>query len=166
MVVPYNETVINDIRDLLISRGQTISAAESVTSGHLQAALSSAENALQFFQGGITAYNAGQKTRHLNVEPIHALTCDCVSEQTAAEMAKGSNQIFLSDYAIGITGYATPQPKDGIHELFAFVAIAQGRELLRATRLTCHEKHPIDVQVDFTNQALRIFLETLKSGNQ
>lgn len=167
MVIPYDETVINAIRDLLIARRQSISVAESVTSGHLQAALSFGDKALQFYQGGITAYNAGQKTRHLHVEPIHALTCDCVSEQTAAEMARGSNRMFLSDYAIGITGYATPQPKDGIHELFAFVAIAQGPELLRAARLMSHEAHPIDAQVDFTNQALRIFLETLQElGNR
>jgi PncC family amidohydrolase len=164
MIIPYDETTINTIRDLLISHRQTISVAESVTSGHLQAALSSAENAMEFYQGGITTYNAGQKTRHLRVEPIHALTCDCVSEQTAAEMARGSNQLFLSDYSIGITGYATPQPKDGIHELFAFVAIARGNELLRSTRLTCHEKHPIEVQVDFTNQVLRAFLDTLQEG--
>lgn len=57
--MPYDETVINVIRDLLISRRQTISVAESVTSGHLQAALSSADNAMEFYQGGITAYNAG-----------------------------------------------------------------------------------------------------------
>src|SRR5690606_5685222 len=116
MVIPYDETLINSIRDHLISRGQTISVAGSVTSGHLQAARSFADNDLQFYQGGITAYNAGQKTRHLQVEPIHALTCDCVSEQTAVEMARGSNQLFLSEYAIGITGYATPQPEDGIHD--------------------------------------------------
>ncbi|HLT79902.1 MAG TPA: CinA family protein [Cyclobacteriaceae bacterium] len=162
MVIPYDETLINSIRDLLISRGQTISVAESVTSGHLQAALSFADNALQFYQGGITAYNAGQKTRHLQVEPIHALTCDCVSEQTAVEMARGSNQLFLSEYAIGITGYATPQPEDGIHELFAFVAIARRQDLLRATRLLSHEKHPLDVQVDFTNQALKLFLTAIQ----
>ncbi len=162
MVIPYDETLINSIRDLLISRGQTISVAESVTSGHLQAALSFADNALQFYQGGITAYNAGQKTRHLQVEPIHALTCDCVSEQTAVEMAQGSNQLFLSEYAIGITGYATPQPEDGIHELFAFVAIARRQDLLRATRLLSHEKHPLDVQVDFTNQALKLFLTAIQ----
>src|SRR5690606_15413772 len=162
MVIPYDETLINSIRDLLISRGQTISVAESVTSGHLQAALSFADNALQFYQGGITAYNAGQKTHHLQVEPIHALTCDCVSEQTAVEMAQGSNQLFLSEYAIGITGYATPQPEDGIHELFAFVAIARRQDLLRATRLLSHEKHPLDVQVDFTNQALKLFLTAIQ----
>ena len=163
MVIPYNETTINALRDLLISRGKTISVAESVTSGHLQAAISSADNAMQFYQGGITAYNAGQKTRHLHVEPIYALTCDCVSEQTAAEMARGSNLMFLSDYAIGITGYATPQPKDGIHDLFAFVAVARGQELISAAHLTSREKHPIDVQVDFANQALRVFLETLQA---
>jgi len=41
---------INIIKQRLITRHQTVAVAESVTSGHLQAALSLAENARQFYQ--------------------------------------------------------------------------------------------------------------------
>lgn len=57
----YDEDIVNDIKDLLADRKETLSVAESVTAGHLQAAFSSALEATKFFQGGITAYNAGQK---------------------------------------------------------------------------------------------------------
>lgn len=163
MALLYDESCLDKIRDWLIANKSTISVAESVTSGHLQAALSSAENAMQFFQGGITAYNAGQKTRHLMVEPIYALEKDCVSREVAGQMAIGSNLLFISDYGIGITGYATPQPQAGVTALFAFVAIARDREVIRTEKLKSKEKNPVNVQVDYTNQALRILLEELKS---
>ena len=53
----YDEEVINQIKEWLTAHKQTIAVAESVTAGHLQAALSSAVEASKFFQGGITAYN-------------------------------------------------------------------------------------------------------------
>jgi len=159
----YDEFCVEKIRDWLIANKATISVAESVTSGHLQAAISSAENAMQFFQGGITAYNGGQKTRHLMVEPIYALEKDCVSREVAIQMALGSNLLFISDYGIGITGYATPQPREGVTELFAFVAIANGREVIRVEKLNSAEKDPLNVQVDYTNQVLRILVEELKN---
>ena len=48
----YDEQVIQSIMKILLQRRQTIAVAESVTAGHLQVALASAENASQFFQGG------------------------------------------------------------------------------------------------------------------
>ena len=83
-----NKNITDKIGEALISSKQTIAVAESVTAGHLQACLSLADKALEFFQGGITAYNIGQKTKHLGVNPIHALATNCVSEKIAGEMAK------------------------------------------------------------------------------
>lgn len=83
---PFDE--INTIKDRLLCLRQTVAVGESVTSGHLQAALSLGENARQYYQGGLTAYNLGQKARHLLVEPIQALECNCVS---AANLWKAKN---------------------------------------------------------------------------
>ena len=85
----YNRALIERIGNKLLTKKQTIAVAESVTSGHLQAALSLAPDASRFFQGGITAYNVGQKYRHLPVEPTHALQCNAVSEKVSADMAQG-----------------------------------------------------------------------------
>lgn len=66
-------------------------------------------NAAQFYQGGIMAYNIGQKYRHLFVEPIHAGICNCVSEKIAREMALNSCKMFnsiLSSY--GMKGLMNP----------------------------------------------------------
>ncbi|HYH55075.1 MAG TPA: CinA family protein [Anseongella sp.] len=157
----YNQDCLDKLKEILLRKEQTLSVAESVTSGHLQAALSSAIDAMRFFQGGITAYNAGQKTRHLMVEPIYAKEHDCISEDVAATMARSSNQLFLSHYAIGITGYASKPPGTGITELFAFVAIAKGREVLLVRKLRSEGGNITQVQVDYTNQSLQLLLDLI-----
>jgi nicotinamide-nucleotide amidase len=125
---PFDE--IKRIKDRLIARGQTVAVAESVTSGHLQAALSLAENARQFYQGGLTAYNLGQKSRHLSIEPIHALACDCVSERIAAQMALEAARLFSADFGLSVTGYASEVPERNIGRPFAFFSICgDGRTL-------------------------------------
>src|SRR5690242_510251 len=106
MKQPYDPSLLTRIKNKMISQQLTLSVAESVTAGNLQVALSQSEGATQFFQGGITTYNIGQKSRHLNVDPIYALKCNCVDELITGQMALQANQLFLSSYAIGITGYA------------------------------------------------------------
>ncbi|TCS85812.1 PncC family amidohydrolase [Anseongella ginsenosidimutans] len=162
----YNISFLNKIKDFLIENCQTVSVAESVTSGYLQAAFSSAVDATRFFQGGITAYNNGQKTRHLMVEPIHAEECNCISEKVSAEMAIGSNRLFSSDYAIGITGYANKPPGSGISTLFAFLAIAKGHDVIFAKKLVSLKTSMVEVQLDYTNQALELLSSHLQPGTQ
>ena len=93
----YDQKIIDTIRDRLTKKGQSIAVAESVTAGHLQVALASAENASKFFQGGMTTYNLGQKVKHLSIEPIHAQSCNCVSAQVAEQMALQIATLFLSE---------------------------------------------------------------------
>lgn len=139
----------------MTAHNHTLAVAESVTSGHLQAALSLAENASQFFQGGITAYNLGQKSRHLKVNPIHAATCNCVSEKIAEEMAIHALSLFSSDWSIGITGYATPVPELGISELFAFYSIAFRNKIVQSKKIQSTGKGTYEVQVYFTGIVIR-----------
>ena len=120
----FDKDLINDIKAELIENHQSIAAAESVTAGLIQAALASADDASLFFQGGITAYNVGQKCRHLLVEPLHALECDSVSERVAQDMSIHVGKLFTSDYGIGITGYAAKVPEKNINELHAYYAIS------------------------------------------
>jgi PncC family amidohydrolase len=153
----YDENVVNAIKDILLQRSQTVAVAESVTAGHLQAALSSAIEASQFFQGGLTAYNLGQKCRHLQVDPILAQDCDCVHQLVANTMALNVATSFLGHYGIAITGYASKMPEKGLNDLFAFFAVAhEGRVVLSDQLSTGKER--VDAQVDYTRQVLQRFL--------
>jgi PncC family amidohydrolase len=149
----YNPTTIDSLRDLLVAKGETIAVAESVTSGHLQAALSSGEEASKYFQGGLTAYNAGQKTRHLNIEPIYASRVNCVADKIASAMAIEVSKLFISDYGIGITGYATIVPECEKEGLFAWFAIAYQKEVVLLKKIST-EKPGIDAQINYTEQVI------------
>ena len=126
--------VIQAIGRILIERQQTIAVAESVTSGHIQVALATAMDAAKFYQGGITTYNLGQKSRHLQVEPIHAMACNCVSEQVAREMALAVCKLFNSDWGLAITGYASKVPESN-NELFAYYTIVYAGKVMESGRV-------------------------------
>ena len=158
----YDENVVNTIKDILTARKQTIAVAESVTAGHLQAALSSAIEASQFFQGGITAYNLGQKCRHLDVDPINAEDTNCVAEHIAQTMALNVSKMFLSHYSIAITGYASKMPEKGLNDLYAYYAIAHNNKIILCEKITT-DKERVDAQVDYTWQVLRKLVTQLKT---
>jgi nicotinamide-nucleotide amidase len=153
----YNQQAIDTITKFLIARRETLSIAESVTSGHLQAALSLADGATNFFQGGITAYNLTQKTRHLEVDPIHALECNCVSPAVAQQMASRVSELFSTAWSLAITGYAALIPDAGITERFAFFAVAYKKEIVLTEKIVTVKEKLIEAQVDYTNSVLDAF---------
>jgi PncC family amidohydrolase len=158
----YHTEKLNLIKEELVKRKKTLAVAESVTSGHLQAAFSSANEASGFFQGGLTAYNAGQKCRHLNIEPIHALECNCISEHVTESMALEINKVFLSDIGVGITGYAAPVPELDVHHVFAYYAITFEGRVIASKKITSAKKDSIEVQLDYTNQVVDALAQCLQ----
>jgi PncC family amidohydrolase len=135
----------------------TLSVAESVTSGYLQLLFSNAKNATCFFQGGITTYNGGQKTRHLDVEPIYAMESNCVDKAVTEVMAARVRLLFCSHIGIAITGYATPIPADGIEEIYAWVAIAGQEGTMYSEKITPADRHTegLKAQAEYAVAVLR-----------
>jgi nicotinamide-nucleotide amidase len=162
----YDIAAVNHIKEILLKRNETLSIAESVTSGHLQAAVSLATLATEFYQGGLTAYNLAQKTKILNIEPEHADACNCVSEKVAAEMAIGVSKLFQSDWSIAITGYAAPVPELGVKELFAYWAIAYRGEVKKSIVIRGEKGDALIVQLAYANSVLGGFLQLLQSLKQ
>ncbi|KAF5057512.1 CinA family protein [Petrimonas sulfuriphila] len=148
---------INEISKLLQKRNQTIAIAESCTSGLLQNAFSQAENATFVFQGGMTLYNLGQKTKHLNVNPVMAEACNSVGKNVSEKMALEIVLSFTAEIGIGITGYAQPFPKMKTDDTYAFIAISEKSKIKVSKRITGEPTKTL-----FENQ--RIFLE--KSLNE
>jgi PncC family amidohydrolase len=158
-----NGSVLDVISAYMNKTGQTIAVAESVTSGELQSQFSTAKNAMQFFQGGITAYNITQKVRHLGIDPVHAMSCNCVSEIVSAEMSKSVIKLFNSDWGIGVTGYASPVPEKKIDELFAFVSIFHEEKEACSTILRAEKNDPVFVRKFYTSEILSMFAKMLRN---
>ncbi len=152
----FTHTQLDRIGVVLRRNKQTIAVAESVTSGMLQFAFSSIENASEFYQGGITAYNVAQKYKHLLVEPIHALTVNCVSAKVATEMAVQVCELFRSDWGLGITGYASPVPASE-NKLFAYYSIVHLGRQKAAGYIEPVTNEPGRIQVNYVNEVLREF---------
>jgi nicotinamide-nucleotide amidase len=158
----YDAQQLNMIKEELVKRKKTLAVAESVTSGFLQAAFSSANEASRFFQGGLTAYNAGQKSRHLNIEPIYALESNCISESVTEAMAIEISKLFLSHIGIGITGYAAPVPELDVHQVYAYYSISFEGRTVATKKITSHKTDSVDVQLDYTNQVVAAVAQCIK----
>lgn len=154
--------ILEQVARFLTGRHETIAVAESVTSGQLQAAFSLAPDSSLFFQGGITAYNIQQKYKHLHIDPAEALKCNCVSEEIAREMATNVGKLFVSDWSIGITGYAAPMPEAGLNELFACYAIAHKGVVVKCGITTADKKEIVEVQQFYVEQILKELHQALK----
>lgn len=144
-----NITPAEAIRDVLIKKKLTLAIAESVTCGHLQAAFGHIMDTGKFFQGGITAYNLGQKSLHLKIEPIEAEQHNCVSEKVAKQMALQVAELFFADVGISITGYATPMPEKGIDELFVYFALAKKGKILAVEKIIPTKTGALAVQKEY-----------------
>lgn len=157
----FDISMINKIKDHLTEKKETIAVAESVTAGLLQYALASAEMASGYFQGGITVYNIGQKVRHLKIDPIHAMACNCVSDVVARALALNACEMFCCDWAIGITGYASPVPESG-NEVFCYYAIACKEKIVLENKLTPGLMEPADVQAWYVSEILSAYFKYLE----
>src|SRR5690349_3793782 len=149
----FSKEAIQIIRRRLVSKQETISVAESVTAGLLQVALASAEEASRFFQGGVTTYNVGQKTLQLNVEPIHAIATNCVSKGVTSEMAINVAARFRSQWAVGVTGFATPVPESN-ETVFAWYAIAHYGKIVDSRKIDGMKGPALACQLLFANAIL------------
>ena len=108
-IISYDETPYPKILgDLLIHKSQTISVAESCTSGLLGAALTSIAGSSQFFTGGMLTYSNESKIDILGVNPEIIETYGAVSEECANAMSRQIRKLFKTDYGISITGIAGP----------------------------------------------------------
>lgn len=157
----FNKKLVDTIAHNLIEKHQTIAVAESVTGGLLQASFTFAEDASLFFQGGITAYNVGQKYRHLLVEPLHALSCDSVSLEIAECMSKHVCNLFASNYGISTTGYAALSKEKNITRLYTFYAIAKKNEIIDSGKIISTANEGFDTQIFYVNMILGKLVEYL-----
>ena len=157
----FNSKLIDRIKENLIGRNEKLSVAESVTAGFLQAAMASAEMALKFFEGGITTYNINQKVTHLRIDKKKGEECNCVSEQTANEMALGVCELFGTEWGIAITGYATSVPESDF-KLFAWFSICCKGKIILAEKIDLKNQKAEDAQLEYVNIIIEKFIQTLE----
>ncbi|CEJ69391.1 Putative competence-damage inducible protein [Chryseobacterium oranimense G311] len=153
----FQKSLLEYISHFLMTADETISIAESVTSGCLQLAFSQMPNASLFYNGGLTAYTLPQKVKLLNVEREEAEECDCVSENIARTMALNVAKMFNSDWSIATTGYCTPI-RNSSYKIFAYFAFSYKGEIILTKKLELHPKtQALNAQLYYTEFILGCF---------
>lgn len=162
----FEKNLLSDIGQFLLRVDETVSVAESVTSGFLQFSFSQMRDASKFFKGGITAYTLEEKVKFLNVERDEAESCDCVSDHIAEVMAQNVAESFGTDWGIAVTGYATPV-EESKFKIFAYFSFYYRNAILFTKKLDLHPKtNPQNAQVYYAEFILGCFktqLEELQS---
>jgi nicotinamide-nucleotide amidase len=153
------------ISKTLLQMNESLAVAESVTGGLIQSRLALGKDATLYFQGGITAYNLGQKVKHLNIDPILGERSNCVSMAVAREMACNVTRLFNSSWGIAITGYAAPVPALKVNECFAFYSFAYKGQSIFEERLDTKLKSAAVVQRLFAEKVIESFANYLTSEN-
>ena len=111
------------IIEILKSRGETVSVAESLTGGGLGHALTQVPGASEVFAGGVIAYTSDVKVNILGVQQKTIDQHTVVSEEVAIEMAQGAIEKLGTTWAIATTGIAGPGDYMGIREGTVWIAI-------------------------------------------
>ncbi len=119
----------------LIERGDTVCAAESCTGGLILSTLTDCAGSSAYVAGGVVTYSNEAKMRLLGVGEETLTAHGAVSEETAAEMARGALALFSADYALSVTGIAGPGGGSAEKRVgLTYIGLAGPQGLLRAER--------------------------------
>jgi nicotinamide-nucleotide amidase len=92
---------------------QTVATAESLTAGAIAVALTTVPGASKAVRGGLIVYATDLKTSLAGVDADVLRAGGAVQATVARQLAAGAQQRCGSDWGIGITGVAGPDPQDG-----------------------------------------------------
>lgn len=107
-----DEDVFHAVSSMLLSRGETVSAAESCTGGRIAASFTAIPGASAVFSGGVVSYTDHVKESVLGVDSDVLERCGAVSREVAVMMAEGARKACGSTYALSTTGVAGPTGGD------------------------------------------------------
>jgi nicotinamide-nucleotide amidase len=109
---------------LLVEKGLTFAAAESLTGGLIGARFTALSGASQVYRGGAVTYCDQVKAAMLGIDPALIKTHGAVSHETAAAMAQGVRKAAGADIGLSATGLAGPDG-DGVNPVgTVFVGLA------------------------------------------
>lgn len=101
-------TLANEVVAAAIAKGLKITTAESCTGGMVSAAITDIAGSSAMFERGFVTYSNAAKVEMLAVETAILDAHGAVSEEVAAQMARGAANAAYADIAVSITGIAGP----------------------------------------------------------
>jgi nicotinamide-nucleotide amidase len=152
--------VVSAILDLLVTRGETVAVAESLTGGLLCSALVDVPGASDAVLGGVVAYAEEAKIALLGVDGGLVALRGTVDAEVAQQMAEGAHRRLDATWGVATTGVAGPGPAEGKPAGTVFVAVS-GPSGTRAEALELTGER-IDVRQSTVDAGLSLLLATLE----
>jgi nicotinamide-nucleotide amidase len=118
-----DDTFEGHIRALFAEKRQTLASMESCTGGLFASTLTDVSGAADYFRGGFVTYWTDMKVE-CGVDPGVITEYGVISPETAGAMARAARQRLGTDYGVGITGVAGPEPADGVAPGTVHIAVA------------------------------------------
>ena len=122
------QAVVNRLREC----GMTLAVAESCTGGLIAKRITDLAGCSDVFLGGCVTYSNEAKECLLGVRHETLAQYGAVSEQTAAEMARGARERLGADVAVSATGIAGPGGGRGekpVGTVFVGISTAKGEQV-------------------------------------
>ncbi len=158
-MVEGEEPLVAGVVRALVSRGQTLAVAESLTGGLLAATLVDVPGVSATFRGGLVVYATDLKAS-LGGVPEDLLTArGPVDPKVAVALADGARRRCGADWSLATTGVAGPDPQGGAAVGTVHVAAA-GPGIRRVRSLTMSGDRG-EVRRGAVTAALRLLYEAL-----
>ncbi|WP_299498768.1 CinA family protein [uncultured Roseobacter sp.] len=126
-------SLASELIEKMSSLGKMIASAESCTGGMVTAALTDIPGSSAVVERGFVTYTNAAKTELLGVKPDTLAAHGAVSEEVAAEMARGALAASHAQIAISVTGIAGPGGSDHKPEGRVCFGLADGSQVRTET---------------------------------
>ena len=152
------------INEILWRNRKTLAVAESCTAGRVASVITSTPGSSQYFKGGLIAYSDAVKIKSLGVDASLIEEQTAVSEDVVKAMVRGTLEMFESDYAVAVSGFAGPggveNGKNAITVGTIWIAVGNADEIV--TTMLEEDNGRDKNLASATNQAVHMLLDLLK----
>ena len=105
--------VSKEINEMMWRNHKTLATAESCTAGRVASVITAVPGSSNYYKGGLVCYSDEVKTELLKVDADVIAEKTPVCEEVVRQMVIGANELFHTDYAVAISGFAGPGGPDG-----------------------------------------------------
>ena len=105
--------VSKEINEMMWRNHKTLATAESCTAGRVASVITAVPGSSNYYKGGLVCYADEVKIQLLKVDADIIAEKTPVCEEVVRQMVIGSNELFHTDYAVAISGFAGPGGPDG-----------------------------------------------------
>lgn len=153
-------SLARDVLEKAAAAQVMITAAESCTGGMVMAALTDIPGSSSVVERGFVTYSNAAKTEMLGVKPATLAAHGAVSEEVAAEMARGALAASQAQIAVSITGIAGPGGSEHKPEGRVCFGVARG-ETVQTETMEFGARGRDTVRVAARDHALRLLRDEL-----